>query len=207
MNNIKAIYDFSSNQWQIDADAFTGSWAEVQIIFKSVNPMTVLPQDFKFGFTVTKDQDLLISKQYPENIGKFEAADSYPLAIESIYFVPEHKYKIYVWLKSNAQITEYTQEITAGRLPQPFPSWTWNNGFWIPPVPKPVNGPYDWNEAQQQWVPLFAPDSPYAQMPAYGDEQFSPELGRMVKALNDEHHQASPLGSPGVEIKLDPKQV
>lgn len=207
MDNIKAIYNFSTNQWSFNSDNFNGLWNEFQIIFESVNPTTELPPDFKFGFAISKDQDLLLSKQYPETIGKFEAADSYPLAIESLYFVPEHKYKFYVWLRSNGQNTEYTQEITAGRPAQPYPSWTWANGIWNPPVLKPVNGPYEWNEDQQQWIPMFAPDSPYAQMAQYGSEQFSPELGRMVKSLNDETHIASPLGSPNVEIRLDRNQV
>ena len=40
------------------------------------------------------------------------------------------------------------------RPPQPYPSWTWNNG-WQPPVPYPDDdGFYEWDEAAQEWIEL-----------------------------------------------------
>lgn len=46
--------------------------------------------------------------------------------------------------------------------PQPFPSWTRNNGSWIPPVPKPADKepreigdmPWVWNEEKLNWEKL-----------------------------------------------------
>ena len=36
--------------------------------------------------------------------------------------------------------------------PQPFLSWTRNNGLWIPPVPRPTSeGVWLWNEEDQEW--------------------------------------------------------
>lgn len=38
--------------------------------------------------------------------------------------------------------------------PQPFPSWTLNENFyWIPPVPKPLEGLTDWDETTLSWIP------------------------------------------------------
>jgi hypothetical protein len=37
--------------------------------------------------------------------------------------------------------------------PQPFPSWTRQNGKWQPPTPHPTDGEmYSWDEASGQWL-------------------------------------------------------
>lgn len=37
--------------------------------------------------------------------------------------------------------------------PQPFPSWTHDStGEWLPPVPKPNEGSWTWNEVNLEWV-------------------------------------------------------
>jgi hypothetical protein len=37
--------------------------------------------------------------------------------------------------------------------PQPFPSWTRQEGDWKPPTPKPVEGgPWYWDEDTTSWV-------------------------------------------------------
>lgn len=38
--------------------------------------------------------------------------------------------------------------------PQPYPSWTLDSNFrWIPPVPKPNEGNWRWNEETLSWIP------------------------------------------------------
>ena len=44
---------------------------------------------------------------------------------------------------------------------QPFPSWVWTGGWWLPPIPYPGGGPqtapfYDWDEATTSWVEVTA---------------------------------------------------
>ena len=36
--------------------------------------------------------------------------------------------------------------------PQPYPSWTRSGSFWYPPVPKPVEGFWLWDETNLSWV-------------------------------------------------------
>ena len=39
------------------------------------------------------------------------------------------------------------------RPPSPYPSWTWDGGEWVAPVPKP-DGDYWWDEGAQEWKPV-----------------------------------------------------
>jgi hypothetical protein len=36
-------------------------------------------------------------------------------------------------------------------LPQPYLSWTRDKGMWVPPVPMPENGMFQWNEEEKKW--------------------------------------------------------
>jgi len=38
--------------------------------------------------------------------------------------------------------------------PQPYPSWTLNESTWLwePPIPKPINGQYNWDEETKNWI-------------------------------------------------------
>jgi hypothetical protein len=41
--------------------------------------------------------------------------------------------------------------------PKPYPSWTWANGIWNPPIEKPFDEEgisFVWNEEEQQWEPV-----------------------------------------------------
>jgi hypothetical protein len=35
--------------------------------------------------------------------------------------------------------------------PQPFASWTRADGEWVPPIPRPSEGSWVWNEELQDW--------------------------------------------------------
>ena len=35
---------------------------------------------------------------------------------------------------------------------QPYPSWTLDGHEWVPPVPRPEDADYDWDEDAQAWV-------------------------------------------------------
>lgn len=53
----------------------------------------------------------------------------------------------------------YSPEADVFYPPQPHPSWTLDGNYdWIPPVPVPEEDGivYDWDEANQAWVPLNA---------------------------------------------------
>ena len=38
--------------------------------------------------------------------------------------------------------------------PQPFASWTRSEGEWVPPIPRPSEGQWVWDEELGDWIPL-----------------------------------------------------
>jgi hypothetical protein len=50
---------------------------------------------------------------------------------------------------------EYLEDEQDFRSPQPYPSWTWSNKTWNPPIPMPsTGGPYEWSEEDLEWVAI-----------------------------------------------------
>lgn len=54
----------------------------------------------------------------------------------------------------------YNSTLDAFISPQPFPSWTLNEETtdWEPPVARPEEGFYVWNEEEQQWDAVELPE-------------------------------------------------
>lgn len=50
----------------------------------------------------------------------------------------------------------YDKELDAFIPTKPFPSWSLDSDscLWIAPIPKPIEGSYDWDEANQQWISI-----------------------------------------------------
>ena len=62
------------------------------------------------------------------------------------------------------QIVDYSYNPSIGDIwnidhfesPKPYPSWTWENGIWNPPIEKPFDEEgvaFVWNEEEQKWQP------------------------------------------------------
>ena len=53
----------------------------------------------------------------------------------------------------------YDEERDAFTAPQPYPSWTLDEQTcqWVPPVPKPTDGMYVWNESTLAWSQIGTP--------------------------------------------------
>lgn len=49
----------------------------------------------------------------------------------------------------------YDETLDVFIAPQPYPSWTHDlTGEWQPPAPRPQGPNWEWDEADQQWVPV-----------------------------------------------------
>ncbi len=52
----------------------------------------------------------------------------------------------------------YDETLDAFYAPQPHPTWILDSSFiWVPPIPRPTEGYWTWNESTQEWEELPDP--------------------------------------------------
>lgn len=49
----------------------------------------------------------------------------------------------------------WTLEEEGWRSPKPYPSWSWDGEMWVAPIPRPLNGIWEWNEEFQEWEEII----------------------------------------------------
>lgn len=206
MNFIKATFNLATRQWSLDTSNLYGSsMAEIHISLEAQN--MEMPLKSEVFLSLFRDNTLLLEKNYLQGRVGLISSDDSPLFVERQWMTADYAHRLFVRFKENEEVVESDFNFVPARPPQPYPSWVWEDGFWTPPVKKPINGPYEWNESTQTWTPLFEPNSIYANIPQYGNSQIDPETGKVVVGLNNENHKPSPFGSPGVTIALDRNNV
>lgn len=68
---------------------------------------------------------------------------------------PDDEVTLTVWAENAGVRVEDETTWTVPRPEQPYPSWTWQDGGWIAPVPYPDGGGmYAWDEDAQGWMPV-----------------------------------------------------
>ena len=145
---ILATFDFV-NGWSFDGDPesdfgirFTNGDAD-RIYFDNLAfGWTVLVNDEEFSSMSLPPQNTVILELTPSRIFSYRAEAK-----------SDDKITLFVWA-TNAKVTVENQTIfTIPRPEQPYPSWTWENGEWVPPVPRPDDDNlYQWDEESQEWA-------------------------------------------------------
>lgn len=106
-----------------------------------------------FGVTVTSDGAEILSGTWPPAGVKFSRTDQDVLLTERLIWNSDEAIVINAWLNIAGEEHTATWTLTAPRPAQPYPSWTWNDTAWVPPVAYPGDGgEYTWDETGQQWV-------------------------------------------------------
>lgn len=71
---------------------------------------------------------------------------------------PEHDDVIEITNESPMPGVRWTIEEEGYRVPQPWPSWSWNGAAWEAPTPRPDGpGAWMWDEDAQDWINLAPP--------------------------------------------------
>ena len=145
---ITATFDLTGG-WTFDGDASS----EFGVRFVSGKAERLYPNGLAYGFTVkvgTKNTETY--EWPPSNIVVRELSPN-RLFHHRVDAKPDAKVTLKVWAKESGRKVEGEFKFTMPRPPQPYPSWTWDDG-WHPPVPYPDDDlPYVWDETEQAWAP------------------------------------------------------
>jgi hypothetical protein len=106
--------------------------------------------DLRFEITIGEE-----TKYKPDGSYKYGQSDQE--FVDYIYFdlLPNTEYTANFFVRDGQEEVTESLTFTTPKPPQPYPSWTWEDYDWNPPVPYPEDDTmlYIWDEEGQQWTP------------------------------------------------------
>ena len=168
MDFLKITYDILEQTLSIDDSDIGHEYTEIQFNIFSKDNIERDVSNMEFKFKLTKDGNEICSARYPIEPIKYELMKTTTVGISTQLLGAYFSYRIeayVVTISDSKEIASISADITTSKGPQPFPSWTFDNGQhkWIPPYPNPyylegVDVPdrptklCQWSEKRQQWV-------------------------------------------------------
>jgi len=148
---IVATFDLTAG-WTFDGEPAP----DLGIRFTDGDADRLYPDALGFGWTVDVNGEQAGTLEWPPTnivIRQLTPSRVFPYRIEA---KPDDQVTLDVWA-SNAGIRVDGQTVfTIPRPKQPYPSWTWQDGTWTPPVPYPDHdGLYVWDEDAAGWEPVI----------------------------------------------------
>ena len=158
--SVLALLDFSVGEWVFDVSPETSS-PDFQVGFANGSSPVEHFDRLAFGITIAANGLSVLTSTYPpEGVG-YVATDQTYLTNDRVYLAPDDEVVLTVWAENGGQRYEGEVVFTAPRPEQPYPSWTWDDGAWTPPVPPPdFDQPYEWDENQQSWIAVDPTEEP-----------------------------------------------
>jgi hypothetical protein len=107
-----------------------------------------------FGISVQADGVSVLDMTLPPPGVRYSRTDQDLLATSTARWQPDQEIEVDVWcVNTYGNRYEASKTFTAPRPPQPYPSWSWDEGRWNPPVSYPDEGDWQWDEDLQDWAP------------------------------------------------------
>lgn len=119
---------------------------------------TVNLRGLRYGITLTVNGEVAKSQEWPPEGVRYSKTNQNTLTTTRLLWRPEDSVRIEAWVRTPENFYEAVTEFVAPKPPQPYPSWTWANGAWAPPVPRPEDGVWEWDETEQAWAPVEIED-------------------------------------------------
>lgn len=158
---IRASYHVLNKTWDFVSTETTALDNEIKISVISDTEKTDI-NGIKFGYTVTKNTEVISEKNYPQMGTNYELTDASPLVSESLTLNFEESYSFNVWVDFQATRTDASFKFTIPRPAQPHTGWVWDGIKWSAPTPAPEDGKYyNWDDSSQSWkavTPSWADD-------------------------------------------------
>lgn len=151
MSTIVSEYDPAIQQFNFTLSGGDESNLLIQAQLKLYGE--VMPLDnFSYGFELSRWGAIVNSATWPPEGVEFVSTDQPIIEAHTVPVLPYETYQLLVWFINNGVRYEGTHTFVTPRLAQPYPSWTWVDNKWTPPVPPPEE-PAHWDEDSQSWIP------------------------------------------------------
>ena len=147
---ITATYDLTGKTWAID-----GEGTDFAVAFTDGDAKAIHPDWLRFGWLITVNGEQQDEKTFPPENAKYVEIKPTARFYGRVQALSEDDVSIvFNAATGDDQPTTIEHQFTVPRPPQPYPSWTWDDG-WQPPVPYPDDeGFYDWDEDTLTWVEI-----------------------------------------------------
>ena len=176
MGNITATYNTVDNTCAIDTSNAGEILNFLEIIFTGDTPVINFETNLRFGYTMHESNtDVYVRSQdyvdggFPASPIVYTSANNGTVFNLDRYDLDSGKEYVFdIWFELGNQVRDFNTTFTTPRPAQPYPSWTWGDYKWNPPVPRPASKidpkhdieiPVLWNETTQEWeeFPLYPP--------------------------------------------------
>jgi len=152
MSKIKATDKLNTECWEVIYDNLSPHYADLQIGFTEDKPIVEFT-NLKFGFTLSKNGEVIEEKNYPPKNVKYIRTDQTYIINHRLKFLPDTEYELHLWAENANKRIECTETFTTSKPPQPYTSWTWDGEKWVSPKPYPTDGQdYEWDDQAGDWV-------------------------------------------------------
>jgi hypothetical protein len=149
---MKIIFDTATNKISIDTSDAQPAQANIQALLDRHGNVINL-RGFEMLITVLADGDSIFNLHLPPHGVRYQNTDQDLLAHGQAQWFPDQKITVRAWCKTNdGHEAEANATFIVPRPPQPFPSWTWQEGGWTAPKKRPAKGNYGWDEEKLKWV-------------------------------------------------------
>jgi len=146
------IFDTITGELTIDTSTIQPHGANIQAFLNRYGNVVNL-QGVEMSLTIQADGEHVFFTRLPPPGVRYERTDQDLLVTAQARWLPDQAITATAWCRTSTG-DEVTAEASfiSPRPPQPYPSWTWVDGQWTPPVPYPEDGKwYEWREDTQSW--------------------------------------------------------
>ena len=149
-NKIFTTCNFLTKQWEVKHnEVFPG--AGILAINFVTGPDMLFNNTFTVGYNFYVENELVSSDDFPK-FRMLEGTISSSYSIEPpIDFVKDKPQRIHLWAELDDMFIEHNIVLENLIPPKPYPSWSYINGTWTPPIPQPEKGIWSWDEDNQTW--------------------------------------------------------
>lgn len=145
---IMARFDFTEG-WTVDGDA-ADTFA---VCFSNGDSDRIHPSGLTFGWTITINGVTTAAHEWPSSNAVVREVTRQRTFEFRIGARADDEVLLAVWATESGRRVEDEISFVVPRPQQPFLSWVWDEGGWMPPVPHPnEDSMYAWDEDFQSWV-------------------------------------------------------